>query len=122
MSSHASPEPVLNRKAVELALKWNGITLSELLPAWGVRVQERWPDHPLVADFVALTAVQVHQARGMAQGMTWRAALRRACGELGLSFTAVESRLRRAQGAYISAAQPLSEQFGKMPGISENLG
>ena len=117
-----SAEPALNREACELALKWNGIVLSELLPVWKVRVHERWPDNALVRDFVTLTAVQVLQARGVAAGLSHTAALREACARLGLVFETVRTRLRRNETAYRKANERPVEVGSKRTEIVEKAG
>lgn len=105
MSSRAlSDAPILDRKAVELALKWHGIDVDAFLRTWRIRSRDRWPDHALVRDSFVFTAVHVHQERALARGLSRTAALRAACEELGVSYSATRSRLRRHRSAYMEAS------------------
>jgi hypothetical protein len=110
------------RERAELALKWRGITLADLLPTWGILRPERWPDHPLVRDFVMLTAVQALQARDVAAGHSETAALRRACERLGLRFETVRSRLRASRTARTRAREAPAKSGGNPTQPSRNAG
>lgn len=122
MDPRADHGPELNREAVEAALKWNGIVLSELLATWKIRAANRWPDHPLVRDFVTLTAAQVLQERGIRRGLSPTRALEVACAELGLSYPAVLSRLKRHRKAYMNPGRPAQKVGAECPSIIEKAG
>ena len=110
----------MDRAAVEATLKWRGVVLADLLPTWGIRISERWVDHPLVRDFVTLTAAQVLRERGMRRGLSRTAALREACETLGLNYRTVSSRLSVNHRTYTLANERPTEVDGNPVQIGEN--
>ena len=99
-----SPVPELDREAVEAALPREvRDALPALLEVWGVRISERWPHHPALADTLKLTAVMALAARHEARGLKHTAAVREACWDLGLAHDTVERRLRRWREAYLAS-------------------
>ncbi len=77
--------------------------LWDLCQAWGVRDPERWPDHPRLREFLALTAANTLRNRKLTSGLSRTAALHEACVELGLHPETVRSRLADATKKYLEA-------------------
>lgn len=91
-------------RKVELSLTWaiRG-ALSDIREAWGIRDPDHLLDHPLVGDFVALTAALVLARRKSSQGLSPTAALREACTELGLNPETTRSRIASLRKRYLDA-------------------
>jgi len=90
------------RELVEQTLPWHvRAALTDLLPLYGVRDPERWPDHPDLRPFLESTALRVLRARGERRGLSSTAALTEACERLRLNPEAARKRFRRSRRRYM---------------------
>ncbi len=94
--------------------------LYDICQAWGIPSYDEWPNHPLVADFVTLTAARTLQARKIRWGLSRGAALREACAILGLSYETTRRRIGR-QKAQMRENSTMGQNVPKAPKTAVRL-
>ncbi len=96
----------LDRERIEAALLPGMLAdLPRLCALFDVHHVERWPEHELLADMLSLAAAVALRDRHFRKAHSRTQALKLACGELGMSYDAVERRLRRARDSYDERAK-----------------